>query len=578
MDLFDVLTDTDKQLIERYIIKYGYTTPMNLRQVLRPWAKAKRTLYKALGNKLRVSVPIEIATDDQIVTYQLREVYKPYNLTGIPYDWEKEELESNNHPFILSLLKTFYFCEDELLKNYYDRLSSGINDLERLLHYASVKRGQTYRDIHIYSYSGDKQLKIPEGTKLMKAIQKILKFHNFKDMESFDKWRNDISNINTKKHIKTNMVFSIHPIDYMTMSDNNCDWSSCMSWADGSYSNGTVEMLNSNNAVVCYLESNSKKFMLDNFKIPNKSWRCLYFVHKKILCSGKPYPYYNEKVTLKGLDILHELVNKNLNWKYQYINQRYYDLMPIHDSGYLRENYIPKKGHIYLCTYPAMYNDMTCDHSTAYWCYRNWVDKGLKISVSGLATCMCCGKPLSTRTQIANNWHCSSYDESGDEDQYCRGHHKYCRDCETKYWICKTKEVNPHINQYQINKYWGYRGDIRSDYCSKIDLIHSYYYLPQDKVFLSKNQFSYYIKDTAEAVYKTKEIENISYNTYDKKYYYDTLNSDSAYSRKSGTIQMTVAPQLILSHYVYKYKEEDFIKVTEENIEQFVTDCMSVQN
>ena len=55
----------------------------------------------------------------------------------------------------------------------------------------------------------------------MRAIRKILEYFEFPFMDTFNQWRDDISVINTDKEINGELVFSIHPIDFMTMSDNN---------------------------------------------------------------------------------------------------------------------------------------------------------------------------------------------------------------------------------------------------------------------------------------------------------------------------------------------------------------------
>ena len=89
-------------------------------------------------------------------------------------------------------------------------------------------------------------------------------------------------------------------------------------------------MMNSNVAAVAYLESNSEYALhLDEtgevYPIPNKSWRSLVFIHKDILLLGKQYPYFNEDLCFNVLDMMLDLVERNLNWNYRFINQEYRD-------------------------------------------------------------------------------------------------------------------------------------------------------------------------------------------------------------------------------------------------------------
>jgi hypothetical protein len=100
-----------------------------------------------------------------------------------------------------------------------------------------------------------KVLKIRNGSRPMRSIRKIAESYG---IEGFEHFMNKHSECLNQKSLKGTVHMSIHPMDYMTMSDNNEGWESCMSWAnDGCYKQGTVEMMNSPCAVVGYLESDS---------------------------------------------------------------------------------------------------------------------------------------------------------------------------------------------------------------------------------------------------------------------------------------------------------------------------------
>ena len=47
-----------------------------------------------------------------------------------------------------------------------------------------------------------KELKIPAGTKILRAFRKVLEYYNFPYMDDFEKWRDDLSVISTDKKIK----------------------------------------------------------------------------------------------------------------------------------------------------------------------------------------------------------------------------------------------------------------------------------------------------------------------------------------------------------------------------------------
>ena len=180
-----------------------------------------------------------------------------------------------------------------------------------------------------------------------------------------------------------------------------------MSWTNnGCYSAGVLEMMNSNLAVVAYLENSTPYITTDKeHPISNKSWRALVFIHKNIILVGKNYPYYNEFLCNEVLNFVKELVYKNLKWEYQFNNQQYHDMIHSYNNYYMRNyfdtNHDTKKEHhnIFVYTY-GMYNDIIEDTGSKYWCCRNKVKKSLKLCLSGPATCICCGQPIMDKEEI----------------------------------------------------------------------------------------------------------------------------------------------------------------------------------
>lgn len=514
MEPLDCLSNEDKETILEFVSSYGRCQPIDIETILYSWNKNKRTLFKALGKQLRVKIPIDLQLDGQLYFRQLQEIYIQPAILKTPID--------NGHAFINQLVEYFNDCYQNIETD-----GTSIRCLENLFYYSSIEKGKTLQTNTFFKYATDVTLTIPRGTKIIKAIQKVLNFYAFPHMDSFNKWRNDISNLTTSKSIKTNLVFSIHPIDFLTMSDNNCSWNSCMSWMKkGSYSTGTVEMLNSNMAVVCYLES-SKNFYFNYHKIPNKSWRCLFYAHKSILLSGKQYPYYNEQVVKSGLDNFSKLLKKNLNWSYQYKNQQYQDLKHYYDNWYVRQelsidqyrlqvNSLGKERHSILVYTYGMYNDLIEDHDTKYWCCRNYVDHTLKISVSGAATCMHCGKPLDNRHEIRNLM---------DSELRSHGSDKYCKECEENNWcsICATINsrtkykipVNtPRKRKVPITDYVGHKrlSTIQVEDISTIfacaDCIKEFLYYAKGDYFIKKDDLAMFEGDRRDLI-PAKEVKNL---------------------------------------------------------------------
>ncbi len=405
----DALTEEDKDTIRAYIYEFGHVMPQDIDKVLDSWNKSKTKLFKIMGRKLRISKEIELPVNESLIFRELNKIYPSFTIHwrhiyddtrefGCDFTKELErylfvnEFKGRNNESSVKLLFSTQTVYDNKLPTYVD------------LYFYTRKYGQ---------------LKLPRGMKTMKAIHKFCEYCGFFDSvpegESlYEEFRNKVSDVVTKTKIRGKMVMSIHPLDYITMSDNKCGWSSCLSWNSGCYYGGTVELMNSNLAVVCYLESEkpysfSSLMNKEEYFIPNKSWRCVYFVHKKILLTGNPYPYYNQNLCDIGLDWLYELVYNNVHWDYKYKKQPYGDMIHRCNNEYTRTNqrYAPwDHNDIIVYTY-GLYNDFNClDHIVN--CYRNPVKKNLRLSLSGRGTCLSCGGPLDFEHQKGTSYRYNS--------------------------------------------------------------------------------------------------------------------------------------------------------------------------
>lgn len=108
------------------------------------------------------------------------------------------------------------------------------------------------------------------------------------------------------------LCISIHPMDYFTMSDNNYNWYSCMSWVeDGEYKAGTLEMCNSKCVVVAYIKGSSPYVNWNS-----KRWRELFVVTKDMILGIKGYPFHSNVLEDWTIEMLRELAEKNCGWTY----------------------------------------------------------------------------------------------------------------------------------------------------------------------------------------------------------------------------------------------------------------------
>lgn len=476
----DALTNIDRTTISSYISVYGNAECAPLEITLKEWNKNKSRLFRAFGNKLRISKKILIPKDATAVISELSSIYNPY----IFYD-SYDVKDFTDHPDTTNLLIRNDFIQDILLfwvkKNY---CISDLRILSELFFHKNLVSGYIGGLFMTEPYHfKDFNCTVKNGMKTIRTIQKVIKATRYPNIDLFEKWRNQVSLVQGKDIIEAKLVLSIHPIDFMTMSDNNCNWSSCMSWSnEGCYNAGTLEMMNSNVAVVAYLESNSEYALRLNetgevYPIPNKSWRSLVFIHKKIILCGKSYPYFKQHLCDEVISFARETVKENLNWNYTFLFQRYQDMNNIEGNYYLRDWFDPyhdtsREHHTITFYTNGMYNDIIEAKYPHYYCCRNYVKEPLKICLSGPATCICCGERLfdNDRNEIC------SYDDLG--------HTKICYDCQSKHRCRVCGKI-----RYDM-KYHTFAGNYCSDECIKDVIVFPNY---NNAICKKENlQFGYY--------------------------------------------------------------------------------------
>lgn len=448
MELIDCLTDEDKKTIKDWIEINKECKISSVEDVLRQWNKNKRTMFSLLGKQLRVKIPIEQEVDSSTFFRRMEEIYTMpafysekdtkhiVNVSDTSCEFLDSLLEYLSSAFTVKhkyeniKFSDFEIKEFDAEYTYFHNLNSFFEPyckcfstiLKTLFNHTNIADNILRYD-YSFKLEGKKILKLPKGMKAMKGIQKFLNYIEFPSMYLFQDWRNDISDLTTQKIIKANLVFSIHPIDLLTLSDNNCGWTSCvrMTCGKGIYHETITEILNSNCAIVVYLESNHKKFMFNFNSIPNKSWRQIVYCNKNIIVTGKSYPYTSNDLAEKTIQEVRKLAKDNLHWKYMFGPQSYLDMTSYYEKyniGFVEKFNNKKKILLYHAAY---YNDMIYDHEIDYICVRNPVQKTKRISLSGPATCFCCGEKLvknlrkeaweSTSQRIKNmynNGFCSS--------------------------------------------------------------------------------------------------------------------------------------------------------------------------
>lgn len=279
------------------------------------------------------------------------------------------------------------------------------------LFYASALSENRCPDTYNFTSLG---IKVQKGEKLMRVYKKLSEIAQIPDFEFL---RQDHSRILQNKKVKGELCLSIHPLDYITMSDNENNWSSCMNWMnEGEYRLGTVEMMNSPYVVVAYLRSPDKEISWTDYsngeiyKWNSKIWRILLIVDPdRAIISVKDYPYNNEHLTKTAIQFLAE----TLQWP-------------------VSEPYELPKGAYNFDTC-AMYND--CGSIPQYTLSIQDLPRNQYFYYSGETECMICGKELYTVE------HCNAeYTSCVAEEQlfYCECCDEHIREDESTHTLYGT--------------------------------------------------------------------------------------------------------------------------------------------
>ena len=420
-ELFNRITEADQLAMCRYIENYGYNneysnysrdhaSPLEYR--LRFWERAKNEyLANMFGDNLILEREVEFETPVEDLVAKFRCDYHGNS----NYFWsDLYALFWDNH-------NMYEFCYD---RHYHNNWSG--STYSYLSCVDTLMRNKWELPETILPMPEGKKYKICPGTKITRVLGHLAKAYGLRDWE---KVREAHSKAVTAKYTKGTLCLSIHPFDYITMSDNCETWDSCMNWINGGgYRAGTVEMMNSPCVVVAYLKHPTHR--LDDCW-NSKTWRELFIVHPDIIANIKPYPYPNAPLEKQILNWIKELMETNTNMSYK--DELVY--LDGDESEYLDKHKI--RVRFYTDT---MYND--CGRAEQWMYLGTAVPDGGQIGVnySGIRSCMMCGSE-------------TEYFEDDDE--------VFCQECDnTPKYYCEEcgESMDP-------GDYYEYQGEIYCYHC-----------------------------------------------------------------------------------------------------------------
>lgn len=404
-----MITTVERRMLERKVSQFGGISNSDaedrVNDMLEKWSEAKsKKLFKMFGDKLILKKDILVEKSFQQIEKEFRRAsfdIKEAYFSNVSCTDDIHELPWSDKHFIREL-----FSDEVMAKN-------------QVPESATIEwRGKKY--------------KFSSGQKLTKAYRLLVDmFSDFGLTEDLvEKFRIKQSQILNDKVVKGELCLSIHPLDYITLSDNNNDWDSCLSWDNcGCHRAGTLELLNCENTVVVYIAAESRNYRIGCDEWNSKKWRQLAMVTDEIVMTNKGYPFRNDQISMITLDWLTELA-KEVGIEYE---QEVYD----YDDG---ETSIP--GVNYLNVHVENMYDDTDNGSNAF--LRKTADhcETIDLYIGGQAYCLSCG--------------CAGVDDCESLLCYdCRDEHR-CEQCDD---LCSSADLvstpdGSEVCQYCYDRYY----------------------------------------------------------------------------------------------------------------------------
>lgn len=273
---------------------------------------------------------------------------------------------------------------------------------------------------------------IPKGMKLLKA------FKFFEPNKAILKNIQDIaSQIIQENKIKGTLCFSVHPLDFLSSSENTYSWRSCHS-LDGDYRAGNLSYMVDNSTFMVYLkgEDNQKLNGFGDILWNSKKWRVLFHTNTsdKILFSSRQYPFGSKS----GLDLILKIYNilmekestnpyyspKYFCWHVDYIDgyipcdsKDENDICPLKNKYLVYHNDLVKLSDVVIEGNNCLnYNDIlksSCykypyytvlDPFGSYHSVKNLLEDPVEIGQE--VVCLQCGKELLTNSETMRCYDC----------------------------------------------------------------------------------------------------------------------------------------------------------------------------
>ena len=303
-----ILNEIDKKITNKYLgicyKEHGFKANENL------WdgyeIQKSKQLKDLFGDKLIIEKEVIFETPIEIVSAN---VYKSplIKLITSSYDEEWQDL-INNYPFQYYAYDMSR-CEENSVEYNHMKAAQFIN---KLTNSRTLAKNVVEEDVEIVNPLTFEPIKFQKGARITRILKNFIS--NKEKLNEIQVLYSQL--VNTRKLTGT-LCLSIHPLDYLTVSVNQSNWSSCFnSLQKGEYCASTLCLVNSPNTIVAYLKAKDDMTLADcgheDLVWNNKKWRVLVTLGEDNECIhiGRNYPFESVDLMTSIVNMVEEMSGK----------------------------------------------------------------------------------------------------------------------------------------------------------------------------------------------------------------------------------------------------------------------------
>ena len=405
------------------VIKYSQNfDQVNVDKIFEKWYESKKYFIEKFGNKL------------------IRESPEPVSFHLLSEDKER---------------KLDNFINSVVLYRY---------DNYALARFLREEREGFFDNITPTEYRTDDGEVIPKGMKLVKAF----KFFEHNDRQ-LDDLQTTASRLIQENKVEGKFCISVHPLDFLSCSENQYNWRSCHA-LDGEYRSGNLSYMLDKATLICYIKGD-EDVQLPNFppsvRWNNKKWRMwLYLADEhNALMAGRPYPFtiggvleYSRRMLFdqRGFaEYRWSMWHHDMLHSYEFKDGTN-ESVPMRDMIIMNGQFV-SRWDIIKDLSSLHYNDLLrSSFYTPWYCWRTTTREKIFFSIGSEVPCPRCGNDRNIDRPDSMMCHCCE-DEFG-------GDYEYCCCCDERHpinemyyvqgeWVCPTCFDRNCVSCYRCGEY-----------------------------------------------------------------------------------------------------------------------------